>query len=183
MGRCKPLGCTELIPFTCISVIWSPFCFLVHLTSCISPVHQQPPRGFFLQQSKPHSLDPSFENLHSHLEARNCWWLWHFLFLDLARDTFISQSFPIVIKSTIFGRHFMTFFFFFWSHGTVRLIPDQVKVLTDMSNQLLISGLDPLINNKRLSGSSIFLSNRIQKIFPCCFFPYLELQYYHYFTL
>ena len=74
-------------------------------------------------------------------------------------------------------------FFFFWSHGTVRLIPDQVKVLTDMSNQLLISGLGPLINNKRLSGSSIFLSNRIQKIIPCCFFPYLELHYYHYFTL
>ena len=31
-------------------------------------------------------------HLHSHLVARNHWWLWHFLFIDMARDIFISQA-------------------------------------------------------------------------------------------
>lgn len=39
-----------------------------------------------------HLLDHSFGNPHSHLEARNCWRLWHFLFIDMAGDIFISQG-------------------------------------------------------------------------------------------
>ena len=31
----------------------------------------------------------SFGSPHSHLEARNRWWLWHFLFIDLAVELFI----------------------------------------------------------------------------------------------
>ena len=31
----------------------------------------------------------SFRSLHSHLEAINRWWLWHFLGIDRARDTFL----------------------------------------------------------------------------------------------
>ena len=50
--------------------------------SCIPPAPQQSPSG-----SGQHLLDP-----HLHLEARNCWWLWHFLFVDMAGDIFISQS-------------------------------------------------------------------------------------------
>ena len=39
-----------------------------------------------------HLLDRSFGSPHSHLDARNCWWLWHFLFINMAGDIFISQS-------------------------------------------------------------------------------------------
>ena len=38
-----------------------------------------------------HPLDPSFGSPHSHLKARDRWWLWYFLFIYMARDIFISQ--------------------------------------------------------------------------------------------
>ena len=38
-----------------------------------------------------HLLDHSFGSPHSHLEARNWWWLWHFLFIDMAGDSFFLQ--------------------------------------------------------------------------------------------
>ena len=38
-----------------------------------------------------HLLDHSFGSHHSHLEARNCWWLWHFLFINMTGNIFISQ--------------------------------------------------------------------------------------------
>ena len=34
----------------------------------------------------------SFGSPHSQLETRNHWWLWHFLFIDVAGDIFISQT-------------------------------------------------------------------------------------------
>ena len=37
------------------------------------------------------SLGHSLGSAHSHLEARNCWWLWYFLFIDTVRDIFISH--------------------------------------------------------------------------------------------
>ena len=64
MGRCKPLGL---------------------LKSFLSYVPQ-------LSEANTVSLDPlnhSFRSSHS-LKARNCWWLWHFLFIDMAGDIFIS---------------------------------------------------------------------------------------------
>ena len=36
-------------------------------------------------------LDCSFGRPHSHLEARNCWWLCHFVFINVAGDIFISH--------------------------------------------------------------------------------------------
>jgi hypothetical protein len=39
-----------------------------------------------------HLLGCSLGSPHSHLEARNCWWLWHFLFLHMAGGIFISQE-------------------------------------------------------------------------------------------
>ena len=39
-----------------------------------------------------HPLDCSFRSPHLHLVARNLWWLWHFLFIDMAWDIFISQG-------------------------------------------------------------------------------------------
>ena len=86
-------GLTEFIPFICTSAIWGQSCFLVHLkvwqmaAACIDPAPQQSPcRGW------QHPLDHSFGDLHSHLKARNRWWLWHFLFIDMAGDIFISQA-------------------------------------------------------------------------------------------
>ena len=37
-------------------------------------------------------LDGSSGTSHSHLEARNRWWLWHFLFIHMAGDIFISHK-------------------------------------------------------------------------------------------
>ena len=42
----------------------------------------------------------SFGSPHSHLEARNCWWLWHFLFIDLAVEIFISQ-YPLISNTLL----------------------------------------------------------------------------------
>ena len=38
-----------------------------------------------------HPLDGSFRSPHLHLVARNLWWLWHFLLIDMAGDIFISH--------------------------------------------------------------------------------------------
>ena len=48
-----------------------------------------------------HLLDHSFGRLCLHLEARNCWWLWLFLFTDMAGDIFISQ---FLLAFCILGR-------------------------------------------------------------------------------
>ena len=37
-----------------------------------------------------HLGDRSLGSSHSHLEARNLWWLWHFLLINMAGDIFIS---------------------------------------------------------------------------------------------
>ena len=47
-----------------------------------------------------HLLDQSFGSPHSHLEARNRWWLWHFLFIDLAVEIFISQ-YPLISNTLL----------------------------------------------------------------------------------
>ena len=39
-----------------------------------------------------HLLDHSLGSPHSHMEARHCWWLWHFLFIDMAGHIFISHD-------------------------------------------------------------------------------------------
>ena len=85
-------GLTEFNSFICISAIWGQSCSLVHLkewqmaASCILPAPQQSPWG--VAASRYHS----FGSLHLHLETRNHWWLWHFLFIDMAANIFISQT-------------------------------------------------------------------------------------------
>ena len=39
-----------------------------------------------------HLQDHSLGSPRSHLEARSCWWLWHFLFINMAGGIFISQE-------------------------------------------------------------------------------------------
>ena len=48
------------------------------------------------------SLDHSLGSPHLHLEARNCWRLQHFLFIDMAGDIFISQTEPKYWSGAIF---------------------------------------------------------------------------------
>ena len=45
-------------------------------------------------------LDCSFGRPHSHLEARNCWWLCHFLFINIVGDIFISHT--LLLPPSIF---------------------------------------------------------------------------------
>ena len=127
-----------------------------------------------------HLLDCSLGTSHSHLEARNHWWLWHFLFIDMVGDIFISQSFTMITNLTIFVRHLMTFLFYFLSQGTGRLIPDQV--LIDMSFEVLISRLGQLIIKDSLNPLASNLTGS-RRYFPSCFFPYLESHCYNYSTL
>ena len=61
-------------------------------------------------EGRQHPLDHSVGSLHSHLEARNSWWLWHFLFIDMAWNIFIiSQkearwtSLPLVHSLGFYG--------------------------------------------------------------------------------
>ena len=83
-------GLTEFIPFLFTSTICGQACFLVHLASCI-PQLLSNHRGAWQ-----HPLDGSFGRPHLHLEARNRWWLWHFLFISMAGDIFISQPYLFI---------------------------------------------------------------------------------------
>ena len=91
-AKMQASGLTEFNSFICISAIWGQSCSLVHLkewqmaASCILPAPQQSPWG--VAASRYHS----FGSLHLHLETRNHWWLWHFLFIDMAANIFISQT-------------------------------------------------------------------------------------------
>ena len=67
-------------------------CFLAHLASCISPAPQQSPWGW------QHPLDCSFGSSHSHLEARNHWWLWPF-FLLIWQEVKRSESHSVESNS------------------------------------------------------------------------------------
>ena len=80
-------GLTEFIPFKCTSATWGSSCFLDHSASCIPPAPQQSAITWGWQ----HPLDYSLGSLHSFLKARNRWWLWHFLFINMAGDIFISH--------------------------------------------------------------------------------------------
>ena len=84
-GKMQASGLTELIPFISTSAFWGPSCFLVHMVSCIPQLLSNHRRSW------QHPLDRSLGSPHSHLEARNHWWLWHFLFTDMAGAIFISH--------------------------------------------------------------------------------------------
>ena len=88
MGRCKPLGSLySLISYAPQLSGANPvslFTLLLAFPQFLSNHHG----GGWVQ----HPLDCSLRSPHSHLEARNHWLLWHFLFINMAGDIFISQS-------------------------------------------------------------------------------------------
>ena len=83
VGRGRPLGSLHwvLVRLSCLGPILFPCspCFLHSPSSSAVTVQEAASAGSQLGE-------PS-----SHLEARNRWWLWHVLFINMAGDTFISQ--------------------------------------------------------------------------------------------
>ena len=90
-GKMQASGLTEFNSSICSSAIWGQPCFPIHLkvwqmaASCIPPAPQQSP----WRVATPHNQ--SFRTPHLHLEARNHWWLWHFLFIHMAGNVFFHS--------------------------------------------------------------------------------------------
>ena len=70
-------GLAGFTPFTCSSAFGGNPVYLFTLLLA-PPVPQQSRWG------RQHPLVCSFGSPHSHLEARNRWWLWYFLFINMA---------------------------------------------------------------------------------------------------
>ena len=105
MGRCKPLGSPNSSLSHAPQLSGAKSCFLVHLkeegqmwqmaASCI-PHPSFPPSpsssAITVEDGSIWITGTVFQfgSPHSHLEAENRWWLWLFLFIDMAGDIFIS---------------------------------------------------------------------------------------------
>ena len=83
-GKMEASWLNEFIPCTCTSAIWGQPCFLAHLKEWEIALLASPQLLSYHCGEWWHLLDLSFGNPYSHLEARNCWWLWHFLLIDMA---------------------------------------------------------------------------------------------------
>ena len=92
MGRCRPLA-SRIHSFHMHLCYLGPILFpgspygvvdVEKAASCLPLAAQQSPWRVEA------SANPSLGSPHSHLEARNRWWLWHFLLIDMAGDIFIS---------------------------------------------------------------------------------------------
>ena len=154
-GKTAASGLTELIPFICISAIWGQILF-----PC-SP--EGVADGCIL-----HSRRPSTSAISVGVEAFGGLQFGELSFTFGGQKSLMAVTFLVYwydrryfhFTVSLHGYksdHILETFHepFFWSHYTGRHIPDQGKV-TDKSLQVLISGLGPLINNKKFSGSSVF---------------------------
>ena len=87
MGRCKSLGSLNSLISYAPQLAGARSCLLVHL------------KVWFMWQMAASCWTVNalshFGSPHSHLEARNSWWLWHFLFIDMVGDI----SFHKVMRS------------------------------------------------------------------------------------
>ena len=91
MGSCKPLGSLNSFLSYAPQLSGTKSYFLVHLMEwgcgrwllLAFPQFLSNHRGGWQHPRSPHSR----------LEARNRWWLWHFLFIDMAGDNFISHCY------------------------------------------------------------------------------------------
>ena len=90
MGRCKPLG--SLNPFLSYAPhdLGQPVFSFTLLLACPQLLSNRHGGGDWWGDWQ-HLGDRSLGSSHSHLEARNLWWLWHFLLIDMAGDVFISH--------------------------------------------------------------------------------------------
>ena len=141
-------GLAEIIPFICISALlgqypvfftsWAPLGLIIGSVCSLMAARSQV--VFFLSALKAH-----VGGLPSLMTVTSCLPIW---------QKILHSSVPPMVRNLT--HIWATINDQFLSQDTGRLIPDQVKLLLDMSLQVLISGLDPLIGNKKLSGSSIF---------------------------
>ena len=83
MGRCKPLGSLNSFLSYASQLSGANPVFLLTLLLAVPQLLSNQYEGW------QHPLNHSFGNPHSHLEARNHWWLWHFLFIYMAGEIFI----------------------------------------------------------------------------------------------
>ena len=99
MGRCKPLG--SLNSF----LSYAPHIFGANPVSYFT---LRSGRWLLLAFSQicsshrcgwQHPLDHRFGSTHSHLEARDCWYLWCFLFIGMAGNIFISKNLDAPIQT------------------------------------------------------------------------------------
>ena len=120
--RCKPLGSVN--SFLSFAPQLSE-AKAVLLPSRIPPALQQP------VVEGQHVLDHSLGSSHPHLEARNRWWLWHFLLINMAGDIFISQCDKNCLTASLWGRREKPWFVAFAdSHGFVMLTMANFKLPT-----------------------------------------------------
>ena len=85
IGRCKPLGSLNSFLSYASQLSGANPVFLLTLLLAF-PQLLSNHHGRWR-----HPLNHSFGNPHSHLEVRNHWWLWHFLFIYMAGEIFISH--------------------------------------------------------------------------------------------
>ena len=94
MGRCKPLGSLNS------SLLYAP---QLSLANPVSLFTLRSGDGYFLHspsssaitmegRGQQYPLCNSFGSHHSYLEARNCWWLWHFLLINMAGEICILHT-------------------------------------------------------------------------------------------
>ena len=84
-GRCKPLDSLNSL-FSYAPQLSGPILFPSSPCFLHSPSSSAITVGGWQ-----HPCDHSFGSPHSHVEARNCWWLWHSYLLIWKLDIFISQ--------------------------------------------------------------------------------------------
>ena len=84
MGRWKPLGSMNSFLAHAPQLSGANPVFLAHLKEWEIALLASPQLLSYHCGEWWHLLDLSFGNPYSHLEARNCWWLWHFLLIDMA---------------------------------------------------------------------------------------------------
>ena len=63
----------------------------------------------------------TFFHFHSHLEAKNHWWLWHFLFIDMAGDSFHTyDQLNYTPRETEYSEKFLKILFcFVWNYNFI----------------------------------------------------------------
>ena len=97
MERCKPLGPLSSFLSYAAQLSGANPVFLFTLRSGRCFLHSPSSWAVTMGSESIHWI--SFGSPHSYLEARNCWWLWHFLF-TMTGDIFISHEEVYILLRT-----------------------------------------------------------------------------------
>ena len=144
-------GVFEVIPVLCISAIWGQHPGFFDVSHASEPLSTEAEGRWVVASAELQALFSVLGALIHIWKPQNADG-WTCVFTVVGGN--VSQSLSTVGNSAICERLFMSFFFFvppLWKD-----VWDQTKVLVDMSLQVLTSGLGPLIDNRRFTGSSTF---------------------------